>query len=60
MAFKLIFANWMWHCEYCHKPIALPGIVPDLKTLKERGWRYCPHCGKRIYFDNLEDDQRGV
>ena len=47
---KLIFDDWMWRCENCHKPMSLPGIVPDLKTLIERGWKYCPYCGKKIDF----------
>lgn len=54
---KLIFDDWSWKCENCKSMIALPGIVPSLETLKERGWKYCPVCGKKIDFKSSEADK---
>ena len=45
---KLIFDDWQWRCENCKSPMSLPGIAPDIETLKRKGWKYCPVCGKRI------------
>ena len=51
---KLIFDDWCWRCEKCNSMMALPGIVPSLEMLKEKGWKYCPVCGKKIDFKATE------
>ena len=51
---KLIFDDWSWRCENCKSMMALPGIVPDLQMLKDKGWKYCPVCGKKIDFKATE------
>ena len=51
---KLIFDDWCWRCEKCNSMMALPGIVPTLEMLKEKGWKYCPVCGKKIDFKETE------
>ena len=51
---KLIFDDWCWRCEKCNSMMALPGIVPTLEMLKEKGWKYCPVCGKKIDFKATE------
>ena len=54
---KLIFDDWLWRCENCKSMIALPGIVPTLEMLKEKGWKYCPVCGKKIDFKKTEAEK---
>lgn len=49
---RLIFLDYQWQCEFCMKPMSLPGIAPDLKTLIERKWRYCPYCGRVIDYQH--------
>ena len=53
---KLIFDGWSWRCENCKSMMALPGIGPDLQMLKDKGWKYCPVCGKKIDFKAIEAD----
>ena len=54
---KLIFDDWCWRCEKCNSMMALPGIVPTLEMLKEKGWKYCPVCGKKIDFKATEANE---
>ena len=54
---KLIFDDWCWRCEKCNSMMALPGIVPTLEMLKEKGWKYCPVCGKKIDFKATEAEK---
>ena len=51
---KLIFDDWSWKCENCKSMMALPGIVPSLEMLKEKGWKYCHVCGEKIDFNASE------
>ena len=51
---KLIFDEWSWKCENCKSMMALPGIIPSLEMLKEKGWKYCPICGEKIDFNASE------
>lgn len=51
---KLILEDWMWRCENCGNAMSLPGIAPDLKMLKDKNWKYCQFCGKRIDFKATE------
>ena len=54
---KLIFDKWSWKCESCKGMMALPGIVPSLEMLKEKGWKHCPFCGKKIDFKGSEKNK---
>lgn len=49
---RLLFIDYEWQCEFCMKPMSLPGIAPDLKMLIERKWMYCPYCGRKIDYEN--------
>ena len=55
---KLLFDGWSWRCEKCNKMIALPGSIPDLETLEEKEWKYCPYCGKKIDYKATKDYER--
>ena len=55
---KLWFDGWSWRCENCDKMLYLPGIIPDIKTIKETGWKFCPYCGKKIDFKATEEVDR--
>ena len=39
---------YVYRCKKCNQKMSLPGIAPDIKMLKEHGWRYCPGCGEEI------------
>lgn len=55
---KLIFDDWSWRCENCNGMMALPGIIASLDMVEERGWKFCPYCGKKIDFKGTEEDER--
>ena len=54
---KLIFDDWSWRCENCNGMMALPGIIASLEMLKDRGWKFCPYCGKKIDFKTTEAEK---
>ena len=51
---KLYFDGWAWRCENCDKMLFLPGIVPNIESMKNAKWRFCPCCGKKIDFKTTE------
>ena len=54
---KLYFDDWQWRCANCKKPMSLPGIIPNIEMLEERGWKYCPYCGKEIDLNASKKDK---
>lgn len=55
---RLIFDDWSWRCENCNGMMALPGIVASLEMLKDKGWKFCPYCGKKINFKATEEGSK--
>lgn len=48
---KIIKGNFSYICGNCHASFSLLGILPDIATLKEQGWKYCPKCGEPIEYE---------
>lgn len=49
--------TFVWRCGKCYGPMRLPGYAPDISTLYIKGWKYCPYCGKQIYYTKKQKER---